>query len=144
MKTKEFLSQLDHDRLVGAIQEAETHTTGEIHVYVSHRQVKDAFHAAVRHFHTLGLSNTQHRNAVLIFVAPRSRAFAVIGDENIHTKSGEALWNQIVAQMREHFQLEQFTDGLIQAIRTVGQSLAQLFPRGPSHASQQSDLLIDR
>ena len=34
MRTKEFLSKLEHDQIVSAIREAESKTSGEIRVYV--------------------------------------------------------------------------------------------------------------
>src|SRR4030095_16094496 len=34
MRTKEFLSKLEHDRIVRAIREAESNTSGEIRVFV--------------------------------------------------------------------------------------------------------------
>jgi uncharacterized membrane protein len=34
MRTKEFLSKLDHDRIIEAIRGAESKTSGEIRVYI--------------------------------------------------------------------------------------------------------------
>jgi uncharacterized membrane protein len=92
MKTKHLFRELDHDRIMAAITEAEKHTTGEIRVYVSHRKVHDPRHAAVHQFAKMGLDKTKHRNAVLIFIAPESQNFAVIGDEAVHAKCGEGFW----------------------------------------------------
>ena len=34
MRTKEFLSRLEHDRIVQAIRDAESKTSGEIRIYI--------------------------------------------------------------------------------------------------------------
>ena len=69
MKTKLFLSRLDHEKIVAAIAEAEKRTSGEIRVFVSHRKVEDALKAATFHFSKMDMHKTKHRNAVLIFGA---------------------------------------------------------------------------
>ena len=42
MRTKEFLGKLEHDRIVRAIAEAETKTSGEIRVFMQRGEVEDA------------------------------------------------------------------------------------------------------
>ena len=79
MKTKHLLTEMDHDRITAAIATAEKHTSGEIRVYVSHRKVRDPRHAAAHQFVKLGMDKTKHRNAVLIFIAPESQNFAILG-----------------------------------------------------------------
>jgi uncharacterized membrane protein len=129
MKTKEFFNNVDHDKVVSAITDAEKHTSGEIRVYVSHRSVHDVRHAAAHQFIKLGMDKTKHRNGVLIFVAPRSRNFAILGDTAVHAKCGESFWEQVTAVIREHFQKGDFTSGLVHAIHMAGKLLAEHFPR---------------
>ncbi len=129
MKVKHLFRELDHDRITSAIVEAEKHTTGEIRVYVSHRQVHDPRHAAVHQFTKMGLNKTKHRNAVLIFIAPESQNFAVIGDEAVHARCGEKFWEDVVAAMRDYFRQGKFTDGVVHGIGTAGKLLAEHFPR---------------
>src|SRR5262245_43912811 len=72
MRTREFLSKLEHDRILEAIREAESKTSGEIRVLIQRGKVKsDPLVAAERKFQRLGMHKTRERNAVLIFVAPR-------------------------------------------------------------------------
>ncbi|MDP9253830.1 MAG: TPM domain-containing protein [Verrucomicrobiota bacterium] len=130
MRTHEFLSKLDHDRIVRAIAAAETKTSGQIRVYVQRGNLKgDALAAARKQFHKLGMQKTKERNAVLILVAPRARKFAVVGDAGVHQKCGEVYWQRLVDSMREHFQSENFTQALLEAIEQTGELLAQHFPR---------------
>src|SRR5207245_11748894 len=91
MRTKEFLNKLEHDRIVQAIREAESKTSGEIRVFVQRGKLDvDPLIAAQKKFHRLGMHKTPERNAVLIFVAPRAHKFAVVGDEANHEKCSEA------------------------------------------------------
>lgn len=130
MRTKEFMSRLEHPRIVAAIGDAERKTSGEIRVLVQRGEVEgDPLEFATAKFHELGMTNTAERNAVLILVAPRARKFALVGDEGIHQKCGAQFWNGLVATMREHFKREAFTDALVEGIESVGRALGEHFPR---------------
>src|SRR5881397_1845178 len=107
MRTKEFLSKLEHDRIVQTIREAESKSSGEIRVFIQRGKLKsDPLAAAQKKFRQLRMRKTSERNAVLIFVAPRAHKFAVIGDQAIHEKCGEEFWQRVVDGMRVHFQNE--------------------------------------
>jgi uncharacterized membrane protein len=128
MRTKEFLSKLEHDRIVRAIREAEEKTSAEIRVYIQRGKLNgDALAPAQKRFRKLGMHKTRERNAVLIFVAPRAHKFAVIGDQAIHEKCGDELWRTIVDKMTDHFRNERFTDALVDAIKEIGDVLAAYF-----------------
>ena len=58
MKTKHFLQQLDHDRITAAIAEAERTTSGQIRVWISHRDVEDALVTARERFAKLKMNET--------------------------------------------------------------------------------------
>ncbi|HTB79297.1 MAG TPA: TPM domain-containing protein [Opitutaceae bacterium] len=143
MKPAHFLKQLEHDRIVAAIASAEKKTSGEIRVLVSHREVADPVAAAEKAFLRLKMQNTPHRNAVLIFVAPRSRRFAVIGDQAVHEKCGEAFWSELTAAMTDHFKSGHFTDGLLHGIARAGELLAAYFPRDPNSTNHLPDTVIE-
>jgi uncharacterized membrane protein len=129
MRTKEFLSKLEHDRIVGAIRDAEAKSSGEIRVYIQRGELAaDALTAAQKKFRALNMHKTRERNAVLIFVAPRAHEFAVVGDKRIHEQCGNELWQRVVDKMREHFQNVHFTDALVEAIQEIGGVLATQFP----------------
>ena len=145
MRTKEFLSRLEHDAIVQAIRDAESKTSGEIRVFIQRGEVKDdPVIAAQKRFHRLGLHKNSHHNDVLIWVAPRAHKFAVVGDEAIHQKCGDDLWQRLVEKMREHFRNEKFTHALIDAIHDIGLALASHFPRtSTSTAGAQPDEVIE-
>ena len=130
MRTKEFLSKLEHDRIVQAIRDAESKTSGQIRVYIQRGKLDvDPLIRAQKRFHKLGMHKAPERNAILIFVAPRAHKFAVIGDKAIHEKCGEAFWQRLVGQMREHFRNERFSHALVEAIEEAGKALASHFPK---------------
>ena len=144
MRTKDFLGKLDHDRIVAAIRDAEGKGSGEVRVYVQRGELGgDAFDHARRKFPNLGMRATEERNGILIFVAPRARKFAVIGDEGIHRKCGDQFWQQLVERMRAHFQKENFTDALVEAIEEAGKLLATHFPKTSAPRNELPDEIIE-
>jgi len=131
--------KIDHERVVAAIAAAESRTSGEIRVLVARKKAADAVTAARGHFERLGMTRTAARNGVLIFVAPRSRTFAVIGDTAIHEKCGDAFWRLLAAAMELHFKRGEFTEGLVHGIERAGALLAEHFPRQPDDKNELSD-----
>ncbi len=79
----------------------------------------------------------------MIFVAPRAHKFAVVGDEGIHTKCGNELWQRVVQKMQAHFKQELFSDALIDAIKDIGQVLAEQFPRTGREKNELPDDVVE-
>jgi uncharacterized membrane protein len=131
MKAHEFINRLDEAKIVEEIAAAERNTSGEIRVFISRRKPEDAFARARERFEKLGMTRTRHRNAVLIYFAPRVRKFAVIGDRGIHEKCGDAFWEETVAEIGTHLRGERFTEAVQHAVRKVGALLAEHFPIEP-------------
>jgi len=144
MKTEDFLSKLDHERIVKAIRSAEAGTSSEIRIYVDRRDLEDdPVSAGQREFIRLGMDKTRERNAVLIYVAPRAQEFAVIGDEEVHRRCGAELWQQVADKMSEHFGQGQFSDAIIEAIGYLAGVLAQHFPRRWRNPNELPDDVIE-
>ncbi len=139
MRAGKFLEQIRHDDLVAAIGEAEKKTSGEIRVFISHKAVPDAVAVAQRHFVGLGMDKTRDHNAVLIFVVPRSRKFAVIGDTGVHARCGDRFWRELAAEISGHFAEHQFNRGLLHAIKKAGDLLAEHFPHRPDDQNELPD-----
>jgi uncharacterized membrane protein len=145
MRTREFLSKLEHDRVIQAIKEAEVKTSGEIRVLIQRGKLKsDPLIAAQTKFHRLNMHKTRERNAVLIFVAPRVHKFAVVGDEAIHKKCGDEFWQRIVEGIRTHFRNEKFSDALVEAIQEIGDVLASDFPKTREDTDELPDDVIEQ
>ena len=142
MHQVEFLSRIEHEKVVAAIADAETRTSGEIRVWISHRQIADALEAAQKRFQKLGMHKTAERNAVLVYIAPRSRVFAVIGDQAVHEKCGDAFWREVTAQLSTDLKKEPVTEALVNAIQKIGALLAAHFPRKPGDKNQLPDEIL--
>jgi uncharacterized membrane protein len=131
-----FNPKIDHALVVAAIIAAELKTSGEIRVVISRGKVGHPVIAAQAEFTRLGMTATAHRNGVLIFLAPRSRNFAVIGDTAVHEKCGDAFWADLAAAMTAHFQRSDFTAGLVHGIEHAGKLLAEHFPRSAADRNE--------
>ena len=144
MRTKEFLSKLDHDRIVQAIRDTESKISGQIRVYIQRGKLKtDPLIAAQKKFQRLGMHKTRERNAVLIFVMPRAHKFAVVGDKAIHEKCGKEFWQRLVESMRVHFQKEKFSRAIVEAIEETGKVLAQHFPKKSTSPNELPDEIVE-
>ena len=126
---KQFLSQLDHDRIIAAIGESEKATSGQIRVHVTRRRPTDLEARARRRFEKLGMTQTRHRNGVLIYIAPNLRQFQILGDTGVHEKCGDDFWKETAGEMEADFRRGAFTDGILRGIEKVGRVLAEHFPR---------------
>jgi uncharacterized membrane protein len=141
MKPAEFVKGLDHERIVDAIRAAEARSRGEVRVHVARGAVEDAQAAGAAQFEALGMARTAERNGVLVFVAPASQRFAVIGDAGIHDRCGPAFWAEVGAAMEAAFREGRFTEGIVAAVGTVGEALARHFP--PTGAADANELPDD-
>lgn len=142
MKPKEFINQLDEARIVDAIAQAERKSSGEVRVYVSRRRRTDPLAIAQKRFLDLGMTRTRHRNAVLIYIAPRTRQFAIVGDAGVHEKCGDAFWREVSASMTDLLKEGRFTDALVGAIQKVGDLLARHFPRDSDDQNELPDRIV--
>jgi uncharacterized membrane protein len=141
MNPKVFINQLDDDKIVAAIGAAESRSSGEIRVFISQHEVDDALAEAKRRFKEMGMEKTAERNGVLIYVAPKSRAFAIVGDAAVHAKCGDDFWNETTEKMRGFFKQEKFGEGLVEAIRIVGEVLGRHFPRKGDDRNELPDAI---
>ena len=139
MIPKPFLQNLEDEKIVSAIQSAESRTSGEIRVFISDAEPADPLAGARLQFERMEMANTKDRNGVLIFVAPKSRNFAIIGDEGVNAKCGEQFWKKIADEMSGRFKQGQFTDGIIHGVAAAGEVLSQHFPRQADDVNELPD-----
>lgn len=129
MKHDAFLDALDDVRIVAAIRECEGRCRAEIRVHVTDEPVSDVEAAAAATFDKLGMSGTAERNGVLLYFAPETQRFAVIGDSGISGASSPGFWSAVAATMQPLLREGRFTDGVVAGVLAVGAELARLFPR---------------
>ena len=139
-KTAAFFAGLDRPAIVEAIKRAEAKSLGEIRVHLHHGSVSDALEAAKATFVRLGMDKTVHGTGCLLFIAPDTRAFAVIGGAGIHEKVGDTFWNEARDAARACFSQGRFTEGIVTAVDKLGDALALFFPkRGPADTNELPD-----
>ncbi len=117
----------DGARIRRAIDAAEKGTTGRIGVRIAAGKSADALEDARRHFFNARLHEHEHRNAVIFFVAPSARRFAVFGGEAMHDRVGDAFWRELVARMEPYFASNDVTHALEFGIAQVGEQPAPAF-----------------
>jgi uncharacterized membrane protein len=98
-------------------------------VLISPKHVDDAVATAQKEFLRLGLDKSSEKNGVLIFVAPRSKKFAVIGDEAVHAKCGDTFWRELAEAMSSYFRKGDFSGGIAHGVQKAGDLLAAHFPK---------------
>jgi uncharacterized membrane protein len=136
---RHLLSQADEAKIVAAIRAAESKTSGEIRVHIERRAPGDPLAAAWRWFRRLGMEATAERNGVLIYVAVKHRAFAIVGDAGIHEKVGDDFWSGARDALRDALARGDAADGIVRAIEEVGARLALHFPRQAQGGNELPD-----
>ena len=132
-KKREFFSAADKAQIVEAIRMAEKETSGEIRIYVeSKNPFMDAIDRAAQIFFKLKMQETDHRNAVLLYIAMKDHELALFADEGIYQKAGAEYWNAAVKNMITQFTKENISNGIEQCVRQIGETLKEKFPYIPT------------
>jgi len=126
-----------------SVSEAELTTSAELRVHLEPRVPRARFgrpleplDRAREIFAALGMDRTRERNGVLIYVAFRDRKLALLGDEGIHTRVGDAYWASVRDGMVEHFRQGASREAILRAVADVGAALARHFPRRPDDTDE--------
>ena len=139
MTPKEFLTQIDEPKVVRAIRELEAKTTGEIRIFVTRHTSKDITAEARARFKKLRMERTVDRNAVLIYFAPVSQEFAVVGDIGIHSRLDPTFWEKVAAEISKQLKAQKVTEAIEGGIRWIGDALALHFPKTRDDRNELSD-----
>ena len=124
-----LFSRTEEAGIVAAIRAAELETSGEIRLYVEDFCLAEhPVERAAEVFHVLGMQKTAARNGVLIYLAEKSRHFAIWGDSGIHQIVGMSFWDAEKRILREHFQKDAMAEGLCAVINSIGARLKEYFP----------------
>ncbi|MFA6600400.1 MAG: TPM domain-containing protein [Candidatus Omnitrophota bacterium] len=134
-----FLSKREKESIVSAIRRAEKKTSGEIRVHLCRRAPSDIQAHARKVFEKLGMTHTQRRNGVLVFIATRDRSFAVLADRGIHERLDPAFLEDVAGRMREHFRQNRFSDGVVAAVEALGEQLRRHFPAETGDVNELPD-----
>ncbi|HLK90869.1 MAG TPA: TPM domain-containing protein [Polyangia bacterium] len=134
---------IDVTRVEAAIAAAEQLTSGQVRVAISRFYFwGDVRRAADSTFARLHMGRTRHRNGVLLFVAPRLRRFALVGDVGIHERVTPAFWSDVAHDLEATFKKGDLTGGIERALATIGERLAQHFPPDPTTGNELPDRVV--
>jgi uncharacterized membrane protein len=116
-------------QIMEAIAKAESVTSGEIRVHASYSQSESDFLGAAKtQFDRLKMSETKERNAILLYVNPILKKFALYGDQGIHEKVGQAFWESLAKEITHAIRERNRTHGMVHAILKMGDALTAHFP----------------
>lgn len=127
-KVEDFLTKAEEQEVVEAIRLAEKNTSGEIRVHLEKKTSIDPIARAVEVFNELNMNQTHLRNGVIIYVAVKSKQFAIYGDEGINNKVEDDFWNSTKDIMVKNFKNSANKLALIEGIQNIGEQLKKYFP----------------
>ncbi|MGI8604037.1 MAG: TPM domain-containing protein [Verrucomicrobiales bacterium] len=136
-----FIWKIDEKRVLAAIKAAEARTSGELRVFISSKAAIDPLAAAEKAFLDLGMDKTRERNGVLIFIAPKSRNFAIVGDEGVHVRCAPSFWEDVSAAIGEKLRSGSYTESIILGIERASTLLAEHFPMSGQDKNELPDSL---
>jgi uncharacterized membrane protein len=127
-KVEDFLTKEEELEIIEAIRNAENNTSGEIRVHLEKETTLKAIDRAVDVFNELKIYNTKDANGVLIYVAVKSKQFAICGDKGINNAVPSDFWESTKNSISTHFRNGNFKQGLVDGITMAGEQLKKYFP----------------
>ncbi|NTU95434.1 MAG: TPM domain-containing protein, partial [Bacteroidales bacterium] len=82
---------------------------------------------------------TRERNGVLIYIAHKSKKFAIIGDSGINAVVPPDFWNEVKESLGEYLRKGEVAQGLSVAIGMAGDNLKKFFPYKSDDTNEQSN-----
>lgn len=138
-----YFTESEAQRIVSAIRAMEKTTSAEIRLHVESRCWRDPLRRAAFVFSRLGMHETNERNAVLLYLAMKSRKFAVMGDQAARQALPENIWETVSRKMSGLFIEQLYCEGICTAIGVLGKELSTSFPARPGQKNQLSDLISE-
>jgi uncharacterized membrane protein len=127
-KVEDFLTKAEEAEVVEAIRLAEKNTSGEIRVHIEKKTSMAPIDRAVEVFDELKMYQTKDRNGVIIYVAVKSKQFAIYGDKGINEKVADDFWDSTKDIMLFHFKNGNNKQALVNGILKAGEQLKSHFP----------------
>ena len=142
-KKQTFFSKEEEERMVEAIRSAEKQTSGEIRLFMEQRcAFLNPLDRAKEVFAELEMFKTKDRTAVLLYIATKDQQLAVLGDEGIYQKMGQAFWDSEVKLILSEFKQHHFIDGVCKIIGDVGVALKENFPYESDDKNELDDGIV--
>lgn len=100
-------------------------------------------HAAMMQFRARGLSATQGRTGLLLYVDEPEHVVEVIADDGIFAVVGPDDWADTVAALIDGIKAGRAADGMVAAIGRAGAVLSRHLPPRPGDVNELPDTLIE-
>lgn len=133
------MDKTQEKRILAAIQEAERNTSGEIRIHLENHCKATPYERAVELFEKLGMTKTELRNGVLVYVALKDHQLAIIGDQGINEKVPGNFWESEIELMKGFFAKGEIAEGLAQGVLAVGEQLKRHFPYATTDKNELQD-----
>jgi uncharacterized membrane protein len=136
-----MFSELDEQRIVRAIANAERDNRGEVQVHVERRCVGDPLVRACALYKSVGLEGTEGDTGVLLYVASQSRVSAVYSGAGLHARAEDGFWQVVSDRVAAGYGQGQPVDGICDALRHIGDLLRSLVPGSDDAGNERPDAL---
>ncbi len=111
------------------MEEAGRHTRARIGLSIDDQATADPQARAHTRFRQWDLPEDERLTAVLVYVSARSRAFAVVGGDEVRRVAPQTFWELVNRDLHHHFDEGRYCDGIFKAIAQVALQLQRHFPR---------------
>ncbi|WP_452221405.1 TPM domain-containing protein [Lacinutrix salivirga] len=138
---EDFLSTIEEQEIVAAINLAEQNTSGEIRVHIEHTSKGKVDKRALEVFSILKMHNTKQSNGVLIYIAVDDKTFAIYGDKGINTVVPNDFWDSTKNEIQTQFKKGNFKQGIVDGVLKIGQQLKTYFPWNPDDTNELSNTI---
>lgn len=134
-----FLTPDQESSVIRAIVEAENNTSGEIRIHLENNTKKPSLERAKEVFLYLKMDDTKDRNGVLIYVDVVNKQIAILGDTGINDLVPDNFWEEEIGLLTDFFTKKKVEEGLIAAVKKVGEKLQLYFPYQRDDTNELSD-----
>ena len=142
-KAEDYFAPHEKQTIINAIKHAEKQTSGEVRVFIESKcSYVKAIDRAIELFEKLDMHKTVERNAVIVYVALKDRQLAIFADARIHEKVGQQFWNEQLKLMLEHFNQEDYVDGIATVVKEIGEALQTHFPHQKNDVNELPDDIV--
>jgi putative membrane protein len=112
-------------------------------LFIPRRQLRDEVAARARTvFFDSRVHYTAGHTGLLIYVSLYERTAAILADQNVLDKLGQATLDALCATLTTSLRNSQPTDAICQTIRAAGDKLATILPRAENDINERPDSLV--
>ncbi len=130
---------IEEQLILETIHDAEVNFSGEIRVHVERYCKSNAVIRTKHVFEEIGMTATELRNGILIYLAINDRTFAIYGDVGIYDLVEEGFWDQVKDEMALRMKNGQIIDAICYGIEQAGKQLSTHFPPSPEYKNELPD-----